>query len=221
MSGFSWNWALVWNMIPSLLDGLQVTVLITLVATALSLVIGLIFTIIRLAEVPVFSPVITAIVQVLRGTPLLIQLYLLFFVLPDYGITLSPIMTGIVALAFYNGAMASEIFRAGIQNVPRTQWEASLSLSLPLPWIWTRVVLPQAIRSVIPMLGNLLVVMFKETALLSAIAVTEVLASARHVAQEHYRFIEPYTTVAVMFFIVSYISVLGLRRLEKWSNKNG
>lgn len=220
MNGFSWNWDLVWNMLPSLLEGLQVTVMLTVASTALAFVIGLVFTIIRLAEVPLLSPITAGLVHLLRGTPLLIQLYLFFFVLPDYGITFSPIVTGLIGLSLYNGAMASEIFRAGIESVQRTQWEASLSLSLPLPWMWTRIVLPQAFRAIVPMLGNLLVVAFKETALLSAIAVTEVLATARHIAQESYRFVEPYTTVAVLFFIVSYISVIGLRWLEKWSQKN-
>ena len=129
--------------------------------------------------------------------------------------------TGIIGLGLYSGAMASEIYRAGIESVPRGQWEASLSLNLPLPWMWMRIILPQAVRTVTPMLGNLLVVMFKDSALLSAIAVTELLASARQVAQDNYRFIEPYTVVAVLFFIVSYIAVLGIRRLERWSTKRG
>lgn len=221
MSGFSWDWQFTWDILPSLWYGLRTTILATLAGTALALVLGLIVTIIRLARIPVISVVFTWIVHVLRGTPLLIQLYLLFFILPNYGITMPPLITGIVGLGIYNAAMASEIYRAGIENVPKTQWEASLSLSLPLPWVWTRVILPQAVRSIIPMLANLLIVMFKESALLSAIAVTDVLSAARQVAQENYRFIEPYTVVAVIFFIISYVSVLGVRKLERWSAKNG
>jgi polar amino acid transport system permease protein len=158
---------------------------------------------------------------VIRGTPLLILLYFLFFVLPHYGITMPPLTTGIVALGVYYGVLASEIYRAGIENIPRAQWEASLSLNVPVSWMWGRVILPQAVRFVIPMLGNLLVVMFKDSALLSAIAVTELLSAARQVAQDNYRFIEPYTAVGLIFFITSYISVLAIRSLERWSSSRG
>jgi len=221
MSGFSWKWDFVWDILPSLMSGLKLTVLVTIFGMMLSVVIGLALIMLRLAKIPVVSLVTTWLVYLIRGTPLLIQLYFLFFILPRYGITMSPLMTGIVGLGLYSGAMASEIYRAGIESIPRGQWEASLSLNLPLPWMWMRVILPQAIRTVTPMLGNLLVVMFKDSALLSAIAVTEVLSAARQVAQDNYRFIEPYTVVAFLFLIVSYLSVLGIRKLERWSTKRG
>lgn len=221
MTGFSWKWDFVWEIFPTLLAGMKTTVLVTFLGMALSLVIGLVLILLRMAKLPLISTAATWLVHLLRGTPLLIQLYFLFFILPSHGITMSPLMTGVVGLGLYSGAQASEIFRAGIENIHKGQWEASLSLNLPLPWMWTRVILPQAVRSVTPMLGNLLVVMFKDSALLSAIAVTEVLSAARQVAQDNYRFIEPYTVVAFLFFIVSYLSVLGIRRLEFWSTRRG
>jgi polar amino acid transport system permease protein len=221
MSRFSWDWKFVWEILPSLLSGLQTTVWITILAMILAMVIGLVLTIIRMARIPLLSAATTGVVHVLRGTPLLIQLYFLFFILPGYGITMSPLLTGVIGLGLYSGAMASEIYRAGIESIPRAQWEASLSLNLPLPWMWARVILPQAIRPTVPMFGNQLIVMFKDSALLSAIAVTEVLSIARQVAQDNYRFIEPYTMVGLLFFAVSYVSVLGIRMLERWSTKRG
>ncbi len=221
MNGFSWDWAFAWEILPGLLEGLRMTVWVTILGMALAMVVGLVLTMLRLAEVPVLSTVASAIVYVLRGTPLLIQLYFLFFILPKYGVTLSPLMAGVIGLGLYSGAMCSEIYRAGIESVPKGQWEASLSLNLPVSWVWARVVLPQAVRAVTPMFGNQLVVMFKDSALLSAIAVTEVLSAARQAAQDNYRFIEPYTMVGLLFFIVSYVSVMGIRKLERWSAKRG
>lgn len=221
MSELSWNWDIVLEMIPSLLGGLKTTILVTLSGTCLAMVLGLVLILIRLARIPVISSVVTWASYVIRSTPLLIQLYFLFFVLPNYGLTMTPLTTGILALGIYYAVLASEIYRAGIENIPRGQWEACLSLNVPISWMWRRIILPQAIRLVIPMLGNLLVVMFKDSALLSAIAITEVLSAARQVAQDNYRFIEPYTAVGVIFFVVSYISVLGIRRLEHWSKKLG
>lgn len=221
MNTLTFNWSLLEELVPSLLEGLKTTILVTFAGTALAMILGLVLILIRLARIPVVSAVATWVSYVIRGTPLLIQLYFLFFVLPNYGIVMTPLTTGIVALGLYYGVLASEIYRAGIENIPRGQWEASLSLSVPLPWMWRRVILPQAVRSVIPMLGNLLVVMFKDSALLSAIAVSEVLSAARQVAQDNYSFVEPYTAVGIVFFIVSYASVLGIRKLEIWSKKRG
>ena len=219
MTGFTWSWPHVWDLIPSLLDGLKITLIATFSGTAMALLLGLVLIFIRLAEIPVVSFVVTWTSYVIRGIPLLIILYFLFFVLPGYGLTMSPLTTGIVALGVYYGVLASEIYRAGIESIPKGQWEAALSLNVPLHWMWRRIILLPAIRLVTPMLGNLLVVMFKDSALLSAIAVTEVLSAGRQVAQDTYRFIEPYTVVGLIFFIVSYSSVLVIRRLERWSTK--
>jgi polar amino acid transport system permease protein len=219
MIKFDWNWQFFLDLLPSLFSGLQTTVIATLLGTVLAMVLGLVFILIRLARIPVLSLVVTWFSCLIRGTPLLIQLYFLFFILPAYGVVMSPLTTGIVALGINYAVQASEIYRAGIENIPRGQWEAAHSLSLPLPWMWRQVILPQAVRPVIPMLGNLLVVMFKDSALLSAIAITELVSASSQVAQDNYRFIEPYTAAGLIFFIVSYISILGIRKLERWSTK--
>jgi polar amino acid transport system permease protein len=219
MISFSWNWKFFEDLMPSLLSGLQTTIIATLLGTALAMILGLVFILIRLARIPVLSLLVTWFSCLLRGTPLLIQLYFLFFILPTFGIVMPPLTTGIVGLGLNYAVQASEIYRAGIENIPRGQWEAAHSLSLPIPWMWRQIILPQAIRPVIPMLGNLLVVMFKDSALLSAIAITELVSAASQVAQDNYRFIEPYTAAGLIFFVVSYISILGIRKLERWSVK--
>jgi polar amino acid transport system permease protein len=221
MINFSWNWVFFQELMPSLLSGLQTTVISTLLGTVLAMILGLIFILVRLARIPLLSLGVTWFCCLIRGTPLLIQLYFLFFILPAYGVVMAPVTTGIVGLGINYAVQASEIYRAGIENIPRGQWEAAHSLSLPIPWMWRQIILPQAVRPVIPMLGNLLVVMFKDSALLSAIAVTELVSAASQVAQDNYRFIEPYTAAGLIFFIVSYLSILGIRQLERWSAKHG
>jgi polar amino acid transport system permease protein len=217
MKGFSWDWTFVWDIAPSLLAGLEVTVEATFFATILALVLGFVWTMVRLAQIPYLSRAVGILVQFLRGTPVLIQLYFLFYALPQYGVSLPPLFTGVLCLGLFYGAVASEVYRAGIENVARGQWEACLSLGLPITWTWTNIVLPQAVRSVLPVLGNIVVIMFKETALLSVITVSELLGNAREAAETEYRFIEPLTMAAALYFVVSYLSAQGIRRLERWS----
>ncbi len=214
MTGFSWDWKFAWEITPYLLEGLKVTVAATFWGTVLALVLGLVLAILRLAEIPVISRALDLIVQFLRGTPFLIQLYLLFYALPRYGIVLSPFLTGVIGLGLVYGALASEIYRGGIENVAPGQWEACLSLGLPVRWVWTGVILPQAIRSVVPILANIVIVMFKDSALLSVITVHELLSNARDVAQMEFRFIEPLTMAAAFYLVVSYLSFQGIRKLE-------
>jgi polar amino acid transport system permease protein len=214
MTGFSWDWNFAWEIAPYLLEGLKVTVAATFWGTVLALVLGLVLTILRLAEIPVASRALDLIVQFLRGTPFLIQLYFLFYALPQYGIVLPPFLTGVIGLGLFYGALASEIYRAGIENVARGQWEACLSLGLPVRWVWTGVILPQAVRSVVPILSNIVIAMFKDSALLSVITVHELLSNARDVAQMEYRFIEPLTMAAAFYLVVSYLSFQGIRKLE-------
>jgi polar amino acid transport system permease protein len=153
-------------------------------------------------------------VEFLRGTPLLIQLYFLFFIFPTYGVTLSAIVTGVLGLGLYYSAYASEVYRAGIEAVPRGQWEASLALGLPLAHMWARVVMPQALRFAVPVLGNFVISMFKESAILSTITVMEVVAEANSIGSQTYRFIEPFTMAGLLFFVISYPAARLVRLLE-------
>ena len=151
----------------------------------------------------------------MRGTPLLVQLYFLFYVVPQYGISSSAFMTGVVGMSLYFSAYCAEVFRAGITNIPKGQWDVARALSLPPNRIWSDVILPQVGRSVIPPLGNYAIVIFKQSALLSTITVGELLHAAQEIASENYRYIEPITMVGILYFAISYPAALGLRRLEK------
>ncbi|MCA9825092.1 MAG: ectoine/hydroxyectoine ABC transporter permease subunit EhuD, partial [Dehalococcoidia bacterium] len=142
------------------------------------------------------------------------QLFFLFYVLPNYGITLSGFETGVVALGVHFSTYAAEVYRAGIESVPRGQWEASTALSISPVQKWTRIILPQAIPSVIPALGNYLVAMLKEAPLLSAVTVVDVLGEAQRICSRDFNCLEPYTMAGVLFLAISIPASFLARRLE-------
>jgi polar amino acid transport system permease protein len=152
---------------------------------------------------------------VIRSTPLLIQLYFLFFVLPHVGVTLPPFTSGVIGLGLHYSTYTSEVYRAGIESVPKGQWEAALALNYSRYHMFRRVILPQAIPPVIPALGNYLISMFKDTPLLAAITVMELMHTANVIASERFLYVEPMTLVGLIFLGVSVISVFFLRYLER------
>lgn len=219
MSGFNWDWSFAWSIMPLLLAGLAVTIQATIVGAALALTLGLAWSLIRLASIPIVTPIVWFMVEFVRGTPFLIQLYIAFYMLPLYGIVASPFMTGVLVLGFYGSCRASELYRAGLESVHLGQWEASLALGLPIPRVWSGVILPQVAPLAIPMLGNLVIVMFKDTALLSTITVIELVAQARSVGIQSFRFLEPLTIAGLLFWGVSYVVARALRVIERKSER--
>jgi polar amino acid transport system permease protein len=211
---FQWDWGFAFQALPSLLRGLVFTLEATFFGSLLAFTLGLVWAVVRLAEVPVASQVIRLWVEFLRGTPLLIQLYFLFFIFPSYGVTLPALETGILGLGIYFSAYASEVYRAGIEGVPRGQWEAALALGLPLRRMWGRIVLPQAMRFAVPVFGNYVIGMFKESAILSTISVLELIGQANIVSAETARYVEPLTMAALIFLVISYPAARLVRLLE-------
>jgi polar amino acid transport system permease protein len=214
MSAFHWDWSFAVSIVPNLARGVIVTVIATAAGSALAFVLGLVWTFVRIANIRLVTPGVWFFVEFIRGTPLLIQLYFLFYVLPTWGLTISALATGVIGLGLFFSAYAAEIYRAGIEDLPSGQWEAALTLGLPVRRVWTGIILPQAIRAVLPMLGNIVISMFKQTALLSTITVLELLAHGMAIGQMTYRFVEPLTLVGVFYFAVSYVSARALRLLE-------
>lgn len=210
-----WDWDFVWQIMPTLLEGLKITVLATILGAAVAAVVGLVFAILRRSPVKAVARVTGFVVEFIRGTPLLVQLYFIFFVLPDIGIRLPALVAGIIGLGIHYGTYAAEVYRAGIENVPRGQWEAAKATNLTARQTWIHVILPQALPPMIPALANYLIAMFKETPLLSAITVLELMNQAKSIANSNYRYIEPMTMVGVFFLVMSLISVVFLRWLEE------
>jgi polar amino acid transport system permease protein len=177
--------------------------------------LGLVFAILRMSANRPLAVVTTGVVELIRSTPLLIQIFFIYFVLPEFGITLEALTAGILALGLHYGTYCSEVYRAGLDNVPRGQWEASIALNLTTFHTFRDVILPQAIPPVVPALGNYLVALFKETPLLSAIAVLELMQTAKILGSESFRYIEPITLVGLFFLVFSLIASGAVRLVER------
>ncbi|HLR83627.1 MAG TPA: ectoine/hydroxyectoine ABC transporter permease subunit EhuD [Nocardioidaceae bacterium] len=210
-----WDNEFAADIFPELLDAFWLTIRLTAVGMTVALVLGLIVAVIRYPRIPVLSQLFDFYVLFIRGTPLLVQIFAVYFILPDYGITLSLFVTGVVVLGVNYSAYTAEVYRAGIESLPKGQWEASTALNLPRARTWAKIVLPQSIPPTIPVLGNYLIQMFKDTALLYAIGALELLTQARAIGQSEGRFLEPLTIAGLMYLVVSYISALAIRRLER------
>ncbi len=209
-----WDWGFAIEILPALLQGflltLQATVLGSIVAFSLGLVLALLLRGPWFVRYPV-----RGFIEFIRSTPLLVQILFLFFVLPDFGILLSTLAVGVIALGVHYACYTADIYRAGIDAVPVGQWEAATALSLPRSRVWTGVILPQAIPRVLPALGNYVISMFKETPLLIGISVLEIVGQAREVGGTSFRYVEAYTLAGLLFLLLSYPAALAVRRLER------
>jgi len=209
-----WDNSFALSVLPVIAQGLAITVLITFTGTAIALCIGLVLAIMRRARAKWISLPAEAFVEFVRATPLLVQLFFLYFGLPVFGISLSALVTGIIGIGLNYSAYTAEVYRAGIEGVPRGQWEAARALNFSHGQTWVRIILPQAVRKVIPALGNYLIAMFKDTPILASISVLEMLEQAQIVGSENFRYLEPMTEVGLLFILVSYPASLLIRGLE-------
>jgi polar amino acid transport system permease protein len=211
----TWDWHYAGDVFPDILEAfLRYTLGVTILASALAAVLGLVFAIIRRARVPVLAPLTTAFIEFVRSTPIPIQLFFMFYVLPGVGIRLSGVVVGVLVLGVHYACYYAEVYRAGIDSVPKGQWEACTALSLPARDQWQRIILPQAIRNVIPALGNYVISMFKETPFLFLIAVPEMVQEAVSIGGRSFRYLEPVTIAGLIFLAVSYPASVAMRKLE-------
>ncbi|SMG22753.1 ectoine/hydroxyectoine ABC transporter permease subunit EhuD [Paraburkholderia susongensis] len=210
-----WDWSFAREIMPILLQGLKITVLATLLGAVVAAVVGMAFAILRLSPNRLVSRTATAVASFIRGTPLLVQLYFVFYVLPDIGIRMPALAAGVLALGVHYATYTAEVYRTGIENVPRGQWEAAKACNLSPAQMWQHIILPEAVPPMLPALANYLISMFKETPLLSAITVLELMNEAKIIANTDYRYLEPMTLVGVLFLCISLIAVVGVRLLEK------
>jgi polar amino acid transport system permease protein len=214
MNGDLFDWQFAWKILPELLRASIHTIGITLVAFVIALVLGLLLAILRRSRRQWISWPTASLIEFIRSTPLLIQLYFLYYVMPEYGLVLSALAAGTMGLALHYSCYVAEVYRAGLNGVPRGQWEAAKALSLG-PWhAYRNIVLPQAIRPIIPALGNYLIAMFKDTPVLSAITVVELMLQAKNIGSQTFRYIEPITMAGLFFLIISVSAAMLVRKLE-------
>jgi polar amino acid transport system permease protein len=209
---FDWSFAL--EILPTLGSALVITIQATVLGMLVAVTLGLVLAMLRRSRLRIVSLPTAFVIEFVRSTPLLVQMYFLFYVLPLTGARMSPLMTGIVALGLHYATYCAEVYRAGIEAVPRGQWEAAAALNMSRWRTAVGVVLPQAIPPVVPALGNYLVAMFKDTPLLSAITVVELLQQSKMIGSATFRYTEPLTLVGVLFLALSLVAAWGVRGLE-------
>jgi len=196
--------------------------LVTIEASALILFFGTVFGIIigvlRVCPFKIIRLTAASYINVIRGTPLLIQLFLIYFGLPSLGITLSAFFSGILGMSINSAGYVGEIVRGGIEAIPKGQWEAGKVLGLSYFKTMRFVVMPQAIRNMLPAFGNEFVTLIKESSLLSTLAITELTMAGRQVRSATYASFETFIVVGIMYFCMTSIATVCLRFLEKkWS----
>jgi polar amino acid transport system permease protein len=209
------DWTFAASILPTLGKAALLTLGITAAGFVISLVLGLALAMLRRSRRRLLALPTALTVETVRGTPLLIQLYFIFFVLPEYGVVLPAMLTGIVAIGLHYAAYTSEAYRAGIDNVPPGQWQAAGALGMTRLQVFRYVVMPQAVPAILPALGNYLIAMFKDTPLLSAIAVVELMQRAKIIGSETFRYLEPITIVGLFFLAMSLIAAMLIRALER------
>jgi polar amino acid transport system permease protein len=190
--------------LPSLLHGAMITIMVSLLAFALALVFGLVTGIARISRLAPLRAVAAFYIQFIRGTPLLLQLFFIYYVLPYVGIVLTPFVSGLLGLTLNYAAYMAEVFRSGILAIPKGQWEAGQSVGMSRRLLMRRIILPQAIRIIIPSLGNFFVSIFKDSALVSVITMRDLMFSGQLLASATYKHFEIFTEVAVIYFLISY-----------------
>lgn len=202
---YEWHFDVVWESLPFLLEGLWVTVLIVVACMAISLVLGLVLALARISTNRWLRLISAAYIDFFRGVPLLVLVFWAFFTVPiATGTPLPAIPTGIIAMSINLTAFVAEIYRAGIQSVTLGQRHAALSLGMTTRQAFQRVILPQAVRHVVPPVASAWVSLFKDTALLSVIIVPELMYQARILAVKTYRPLEIYTVIALVYFVITW-----------------
>ena len=220
----TWDWNFAMEIFPRIFQAMWITLGATIGAYLIALSFGLVLTLLRRSTFKPLKWLTVGFIEFVRSTPPLVQLFFLFYALPEIpyiGFSLSPFMTGALGLGIHYSTYVSEIYRSGIDSIPKSQWEASTALNFSRAHTWMKVILPQAIPPVIPMLGNYLIVLFKETPLLSAILVVEMLQTAKIIGSETWRYLEPITIVGLLFLLLSYPSSLLVQQVEKRVQRTG
>ena len=213
---YQWRFDVVWENLPFLLQGLGMTVLMTLLSMLGGLALGVLVALLRLSPWRPVTLTAYGYTELFRTTPLLVQIVWIFYVLPLMtGIVLSPFYSGLLALSLNVGAFASEIYRAGITSIGPGQRQAGLALGMTAGQLMRRILLPQAVTRVIPPMASTWVSLFKDTSILAAIGVTELMFRARYVATETFRPLEIFTVTALVYFVITYPQSIAVNQLYR------
>lgn len=199
---------------PALLKGCVYTLSVSAVALAIATMIGILVAVASRSENPIVRGAVRSYVELGRAVPELVQIYVWYYLLASLGIVLPPIAAGIIALSIAFGPFLGEVFRAGVDGVERTQWEAAQVLGMPRATAWRRIILPQAVRTILPVWTGYVISMFKATSLLSFIAIPELFGAAKAIAATNYQYFEVFALVMLLYLMMAYPTVWIIRAIE-------
>lgn len=203
------------NLWPLARAALTMTIPLTIISFVIGLVIALAVALARLSPNVVLSNIARFYISIIRGTPLLVQLFIVFFALPEFGVRIDPFPAAVIAFSLNVGGYAAEIIRSAIQSIPKGQWEAAETIGLNYTGTLRRIILPQAARVAVPPLSNTLISLVKDTSLASTILVTELLRQAQIVAAPTFEFFALYGTAAIYYWVICLVLSFGQSRLER------
>ena len=209
------NFSDVGDYLPDLLRGALISVELTICVMLLSLVAGLLLALGKIGRQPVIRLLCNIYIEVIRGTPALLQLFYIYFVLPSLGIRFDPFLAGVIGLSVNYSAYLAEVYRAGIEAVPKGQVEAAKALGMSRRKLLRVIVLPQAIRIVVPPLGNYFISLFKDTSLVSIVTVKELIFTGQIIAAMNFQYFTIFTIIGVIYLSLSYPGALLVRYLER------
>lgn len=216
---FDWRWDFTWEILPRLIQATGNTLIAALSGYAIALVLGLFLALAQRTTYRALTFIVREFVEFIRSTPLLLQIFFVFYVGPQIGIRLSPWMSGMLAIGLHYSCYLSEVYRGGIESVARGQWEAATALNMTTVQTYRRVIIPQAIPPALAGMGNYLVGIFKDTPMLSVIGVAELIHTANAIGSENYRFLEPYTLVGLIFLAISLPTAGLIRAFERYAQR--
>lgn len=213
---FEWRWDFTFEILPRLLAATLNTLFAAGAGYSIAVVLGLALALAQRTPSRALTAIVRESVEFVRSTPLVLQIFFVFYVGPQFGIRLSPWAAGMIAIGTHYAAYLSEVYRGGLESVPKGQWEAALALNLSTTRTYFRIIIPQALPPSFAGMGNYLVGIFKDTPMLSVIGVAELMHTANAIGSESYRFLEPYTLVGVIFLAISLPTAALIRLFEAW-----
>ena len=218
----TWSWTVFFDVIPLIFKGMWITLGLTIACYLFAVVFGFFWTFMDRVPSKTVRWIVRWVAEFIRSTPPLVQLFFIYFawpVVPVVGVTLNPFTATILGLGIHFSVYLSEVYRSGIESVDGGQWEAATALNMSTKQKWLKIILPQAIPPTIPMLGNYLIIMFKEVPLASTIGVVAMLHIANDYGSQYFKFVEPLTVVAIFFLLLSYPSAMLIKKLELKYNR--
>ena len=218
------GWELVVNSLwPMIIGAIQYTIPLTLISFILGMILALLTAIMRLSQSRLLRAPAIVYVSAIRGTPLIVQIFIVFYALPALNLTIPPFPTAVIAFSLNVGAYASEIIRASIQSVPKGQWEAAYTVGMTYHTALRRIIIPQAARVSVPPLSNTFISLVKDTSLASLVLVAELFRRAQEIAARTFDFLLLYIEAGILYWIIcfvfSIVQELLERRLSRFSAK--